>query len=1036
MSSAAESIKSKILVPVLISILVMLSAFLTGIYWLQTREMESQTREKMESVRMLFIDLIKNDSQLLGSMLDFLEKDPEIIRHWKNRDKAALFEYTGPIFESLRSRYRVTHFYFIDPDENRCFLRVHKPESSGDRIERTTFMKAKESGETYAGIELGPYGTFALRVVRPWRVDGQIVGYIELGEEIEHVTTELTGTLDVDLIFAISKSFVDRDTWEQGLRMMGRRADWDTASDYVVIDSTGTRTSPDLMRFLLNRKLGDKQDQFTAEFNGITYRAVFLPLNDVRNVEVGKIVILKDISVASKNLRGLIAAVIGLGFVIGLALMGFFYIYVGTIENRLKRGRQKLDQEIEQKNLYQRSLQDNLEFLSTLIEKIPIPVFYKDHEGVYKGCNSAFAGQVMGLPMDEIIGRKAYDIPDKRPHDLAKIYHEKDMELLKQGGVQTYESEVKTAEGVFRYFMFNKAVFRDASGNPAGIVGVMLDLTPHKQAEQALIKAREETEESNRRLRESVERATSLAAEAQMANMAKSEFLANMSHEIRTPMNGVIGMTELALTTELNPEQREYLDSVKMSAESLLAIINDILDFSKMEAGKLELSEIDFELRELVADTMGAMVVQAYRKGLELAYYVPPEIPETLCGDQGRLRQIFINLLGNSIKFTEQGEVTVRVELEHIDEKEIGLHVIIQDTGIGIPAEKVGKIFDPFEQAESSTTRRYGGTGLGLAIVSRLVAMMHGRVWAESEIDKGSKFHFTVRLRLGDKKQSCVGSPRFNSMKNLRVLVVDDNDTNRRILELTLEQWGMHPVCVGDGYSGIAELQTAYESGNKFDVALLDYMMPKMDGIELIRRIRKDDRFSKLVIILLTSGGDRFTTDKWKELGIESCLLKPVKNSALHQAIMASFGGSCDLTIIAPKIPTIAVSRDKLKILLAEDNIINQKVATGIVEKMGHSVRIAGDGTEVLSIMDTESFDVILMDVQMPNMDGFDATRTIREREKLSGSHIPIIAMTAYAMKGDREKCLEVGMDGYVSKPINVNELEQALDDLIKDRTK
>ena len=268
MSSAAESIKSRILIPVLISILVMLSAFLTGIYWLQTREMESQTREKMESVRILFIDLIKNDSQLLGSMIDFLEKDPEIIRHWKNRDKAALFEYTGPIFESLRSRYRVTHFYFIDPDENRCFLRVHKPESSGDRIERTTFRKAKESGETYAGIELGPYGTFALRVVRPWRVDGQIVGYIELGEEIEHVTTELTGTLDVDLIFAIAKSFLERDTWEQGLKMMGRRADWDMASDYVPIDFTGSNTSPDLMKYLLNQT--DKRNQFTAKFKGVT----------------------------------------------------------------------------------------------------------------------------------------------------------------------------------------------------------------------------------------------------------------------------------------------------------------------------------------------------------------------------------------------------------------------------------------------------------------------------------------------------------------------------------------------------------------------------------------------------------------------------------------------------------------------------------------------------------------------------------------------------------------------------------------------
>jgi two-component system sensor histidine kinase/response regulator len=499
-------------------------------------------------------------------------------------------------------------------------------------------------------------------------------------------------------------------------------------------------------------------------------------------------------------------------------------------------------------------------------------------------------------------------------------------------------------------------------------------------------------------------------------------------------MNGIIGMTEIALNTELSPEQMEYLVLVKMSADSLLAIVNDILDFSKMEAEKLELLKIDFELRELIADSMGTVAIQAHAKGLELASYVPSEIPETLCGDPGRLRQILINLLGNSIKFTEQGEVIVRVELEHVDEKEIGLHFIVHDTGIGIPADKVGKIFDPFEQADSSTTRRYGGTGLGLAIVSRLVSMMHGRVWAESEPNKGSKFHFTVRLMLGDEKQQRVESPRFSSMKDLRVLVVDDNDTNRRILELTLEQWEMRPLCVKDGYSGLAELQKAYESGDKFNLALIDYLMPEMDGIELIRRIRQDDRFSKVVIILLSSAGAFFTTDKLKDLGIESCLLKPVKNSALKDAIMVSLDRSSDLTTIAHETPTIVVRRDKLKILLAEDNIINQKVATRFLEKMGHRVHIASDGIEVLSIMDTESFDVIFMDVQMPNMDGFDATRTIREREKLSGAHIPIIAMTAYAMKGDMEKCLEVGMDGYVSKPINVKELEQALD-VVKNRT-
>ena len=318
----------------------------------------------------------------------------------------------------------------------------------------------KNPGRLCAGIELGPYGTFALRVVRPWRVDGQVVGYLELGEEIEHVTPELTKTLDVDLIFAISKSFLERDTWEQGLKMMGRKADWDMASDYVAIDFTGSKTSPDLMGYLLNRNQADKRDQFTAEFKDVTYRVVFLPLYDVREVEVGKIVILKDMTVASKNMKHLVRVVVGLGLIIGLALMGFFYIYIGTIENRLKSKRQELDQEIEERKRYQKSLQDNLEFLSTLIDEIPNPIFYKDHEGVYKGCNNAFASQVMGLPTDEIIGRKVYDIPNKIPYDLAKIYHEKDMAFLKQGGVQTYESEVKTADGVLRYFMFNKAVLR------------------------------------------------------------------------------------------------------------------------------------------------------------------------------------------------------------------------------------------------------------------------------------------------------------------------------------------------------------------------------------------------------------------------------------------------------------------------------------------------------------------------------------------------------------------------------------------------
>jgi hypothetical protein len=1033
MSSSAENIKSRILIPILISILIMLSAFLTGIYWLQAREVESHTREKMESVRILFVELIRNDSQLLGSMLDFLEKDQEIIRHWKDRDKSALFQYASPIFESLRSRYRVTHFYFIDPDENRCFLRVHKPESSGDRIERTTFNRAKESGETCAGIELGPYGTFALRVVRPWRVDGQVVGYIELGEEIEHVTTELTKTLDVDLIFAISKSFLNRATWEQGVKMMGRKADWEAASDYVVIDSAGSKTSPDLMGYLLNLNRANKPDQFTAEFKDITYRVVFLPLYDVRDVEVGKIVILKDMSVTSKNLRHLVAGVIGLGLIIGLALMGFFYIYVGSIENRLKTERQKLDREIEERKRYQKSLQNNLEFLSTLIDEIPNPIFYKDHEGIYKGCNNAFASEVMGLPRDEIIGRKVYDIPNKIPYDLAKTYHEKDMEFLKQGGVQTYESEVKTADGILRYFMFNKAVFRDASGNPAGIVGVMLDLTPRREAEMALARSREQTEAVNERLKESVDVATRLAAEAKIANMAKSEFLANMSHEIRTPMNGIIGMTELALNTEITEEQRDYLQAVKVSADSLLGLINDILDFSKIEAGKLELALMQFSLQDCIADTMTTMAIGADNKGLELLYSIPSNIPDAVIGDPGRIRQILVNLVGNAIKFTGRGEVTVSAELEVETNEEICIHFSVADTGIGIPVEKQEKIFNAFEQADSSTTREYGGTGLGLTITARLVEMMKGRIWVESEMGKGSVFHFMVWLSLSTEPAPRRIALDVSILQGVNVLVVDDNATNRRILEESLKAWGIKATSVDGGKAALEEMKKGEIAGTPFAIVLVDYMMPGMDGFELAEKIKADQSIANAIMIMLTSAAQRGDAARCLELGISAYLLKPINQKQLFETIC----GSLQKNTISKTKPTLLTrhsireSKRSLNILLAEDNLINQKLAVSLIQKMGHKVSIAENGKQAIEAIETEKFDIILMDIQMPEMDGLQATKAIRTRESLTGRpRIPIIAMTAYAMAGDRDRCLEVGMDGYVSKPINAQELFEAIENM------
>jgi len=997
--NTAKPVQRRLLFPLAVVLLILIVGFVVLLAKRQQNYLNQSNKLILDAASGELNEALIVQSANLEALLQVFTQDSSLKSALKNQDRESLLNDYLSQFKKLRDNYNITHFYFHKTNRVNL-LRVHKPERHGDLINRFTALEAERTGKTASGVELGPLGAFTLRAVQPVYIDNKLIGYMEIGKEIEDILNTIHKRYNVEATVIIYKNLLNKDKWKSGMKMLGHKTNWNRYSDTVLTYFSLEKFPAECDSFVKNISYSNQLSTCKIKINGKSWSIMADPLKDAANKNVGFLIILRDISNADIAFTKLLSAVIGISLLIMWALFSFFFTILRRTDNAIVKQQQNLWESMQRFESILFSIQSGVLVIDAKTHKI-IEV------------NPA-AAEMFGAKRKDVIGNICYD------YFCTELKGSCPITDLDQSIVNS-ECVIVNTKGE-KIPVLKTATEIILKGRKC-LLESFVDITEQKNARAKL-------EATNKQLNETTSLANNLANEAQKANVTKSEFLANMSHEIRTPMNGVIGMANLLMDTNLNDVQRKYAETVCASGEVLLQLINDILDFSKIEAGKLEIEMIDFNLRDLIDDFAETMAYKAHEKNVEFLCFIPPDLHCSVNGDPGRLRQILINLAGNAIKFTSKGEIEVRVSYEFESDKEMLLRFSVRDTGIGIPEDKIDNLFNLFTQVDASTTRQFGGTGLGLAISKQLSEFMGGKIGVESKEGEGSTFWFTAKLVKSSHCKRAKPVPNFD-IKNTKILVVDDNHTNREILLTQFDAYGVHSDAVPSGKVALEALHKANEAGNPYQVAILDMQMPEMDGEELGNIIKSDEKIKNTILIMMTSCGLQNEAERFRKIGFAAYFTKPVRRSDLFDSLAIALSSK---EIPKSSKPTSHKEITKLKkehahILLAEDNIVNQKVAVAILKKMGVTTDVAENGIEAVRMLESTTYDLVLMDVQMPKMDGFEATKEIRSpNSKVNNHSIPIVAMTAHAMKGDREKCIESGMNDYVSKPINPKALAEVLD--------